>query len=192
MEAQNEDQDGREGELVLRLPETLRVPDGTIFYEGEDDGHCRAITPARGRCQGVRLRAYGLCGGHAGTSRILSDPAGFARKGAAGKARIRERHKLLAANGISPRRAAREVAIRRSDAIVRALVDAPLDDAKLGTIERQKATIAMLDAVFPLATVSAEIELPASPDGVEALGWSEMQALASRLLPELEAGPQAE
>jgi hypothetical protein len=46
----------------------------------------------------------------------------------------------------------------------------------------------MLDAVFPLATVSAEIELPADAEAVESLSWSEMQGLASRLLPAIEGG----
>jgi hypothetical protein len=179
-------------ELVLRLPESARLPEGTTFYEGPDDGYCRAILPARGRCQGIRTKAYGLCQGHAGTSKLLSDPAAHGRKGAGAKARIRERHALLAKNGINPRRAAQAVAIRRSDAVVRALVDAPLDDEKLGTIERQRAIIGMLDAVFPLATVSAEIELPGSADAVESLQWSDMQRLAAQLLPEIEAGPQAE
>jgi hypothetical protein len=182
------EEEQKEQELRLVLPETARIPEGATFWEGDDDGYCRVIKADGGRCQGVRLRAYGLCQGHAGTSKLLSDPAGYARKGAAGKARIRERHKLLAAHGVNPRRAAREVAIRRSDAVVRALVDDPLDDETLSTVARQRAVIGMLDAVFPLATVSAEIELPADAEGVEQLGWSDMQRLASRLMPELEPG----
>jgi hypothetical protein len=74
------------------------------------------------------------------------------------------------------------VAIRRSDSIVRALVDEPLDDPTLSSVARQRAVISMLDAVFPLATVSAEIELPADAEGVEQLGWADMQQLAARLL----------
>jgi hypothetical protein len=173
---------------VWTLPGSLNVPEGTSYFLGADDGHCRAITPAKGRCQGVRIRAIGLCGGHAGTSRILDDPREMQRRGTRGKARLRERHSLLVSNGITPRRAAKAAAIRRTDAIVRALVDDPLDDPDLGTIPRQRAVIGMLDAVFPLATVTAEIELPTDPDAVESMGWSEMQALAARMLPELEAG----
>jgi hypothetical protein len=159
-------------------PDTLNVPDGTTFFLGEDDGHCRAITLAKGRCQGVRLKAHGLCAGHGGTSRILQDPAGMGARGNAGRARIRERHSLLAANGINPRRAAREAAIMRSDKIVRALVDEPLDDPSLGTVARQRAVIGMLDAVFPLATVSAEIELSGDP---ESMSWADMQRMAQAL-----------
>ena len=56
-------------------------------------------------------------------------------------------------------------------------------------MQRQKATLNMLDAVFPLAHVSAEIELPASVEQVEAMGWADMQRLAQQLS---EGGAQAE
>jgi hypothetical protein len=164
-----------------QLPETLHVPPGTEYFLGEDDGHCRAITQAKGRCQGVRQRATGLCGGHSGNSRILDDPAGMQKKGAAGKARLRERRSLLVSNGINPRKAAREAAIQRSERIVRALVDEPLDDPELSTMQRQKAVLGMLDAVFPLAQVTAEIELPADADAIEGMGWQDMQRLALQL-----------
>lgn len=165
-------------------PATARVPEGSSYWLGEDDGYCRLIHADGRRCQGIRTREDGLCPPHAGKSKILDDPAGYARKGNAGKARIRERHALLAAHGVNPRRAAREAAIRRTDAVVRALVDAPLDDQGLSTMQRQRAVLGMLDAVFPLAQVTAEIELPASAEQVEAMGWSDMQALAQRMLPE--------
>ena len=60
--------------LVLRLPDSARIPEGSSFFEGDDDGHCRLIRPDGTRCQGVRVRAYGLCTGHAGTSRLYEDP----------------------------------------------------------------------------------------------------------------------
>ena len=167
--------------LTLSIPEGARIPDGASFYEGEDDGYCRLIRTDGSRCQGIRQRAYGLCAGHAGQTPVARDPKAMAAKGNAGKARIRERHALLAANGVNPRRAAREAAIRRSDAVVRALVDDPLDDTEIGTIARQRAVIGMLDAVFPLSTVTAEVELPADAEGVEALGWSDMQRIAASL-----------
>lgn len=174
--------------LVLAIPDGARIPEGSSFHEGEDDGYCRVIRQDGSRCQGIRLKAYGLCAGHAGTSRILEDPRGMQKKGALGKVRARERRSLLVSNGINPRRAAREAAIRRSDAVVRALVDDPLDDPELGSMARQKAVIGMLDAVFPLATVTAELELPTDPEAVEALGWADMQRIAAAL----GAGAQAE
>jgi hypothetical protein len=174
--------------LRLVLPETARIPEGATFWEGADDGYCRVVKADGSRCQGIRMKAYGLCAGHAGTSRIYEDPRAMQKKGAVAKVRARERRSLLVSTGMNPRRAAREVAIRRSDAVVRALVDDPLDDETLSTVARQRAVIGMLDAVFPLATVSAEIELPADAEGVEQLGWSDMQRLASRLMPELEPG----
>jgi hypothetical protein len=61
---------------------------------------------------------------------------------------------------------------------VRALVDDPLDDQDMSTRGRQRAVLDMLDAVFPLSTVTAEVELPADP---EAMGWADMQRLAIQL-----------
>ena len=60
-------------------------------------------------------------------------------------------------------------------------MDEPLDDENLSTLQRQRAVLGMLDAVFPLATVTQEIELPASAEGVESLSWPEMQRLAASL-----------
>ena len=167
--------------LVLRMPDSARIPEGSTFYEGDDDGTCRLVRPDGSRCLGIRMKAYGLCAGHAGTSRILADPKGMQKKGAVAKVRARERRSVLVSNGLNPRKAAREQAIRRNDAIVRALVDDPLDDSKLTTMQRQKATLDMLDAVFPLAQVSAEIELPASVEQVESMDWASMQRLAMQL-----------
>lgn len=161
------------------LPEGARVPEGCSFFLGEDDGYCRVVHAGeRGRCRGVRMKATGLCAPHSGRSRILDDPRGMQLRGAAGKVRKRERRALLERNGINPRAAAREVAIRRSDAIVRALVDDPLDDPNLSARGRQRAMLDMLDAVFPLSTVEAEIEIPADPEG---MGWADMQRLALQL-----------
>jgi hypothetical protein len=160
-------------------PESARVPEGATFFLGDDDGYCRVIHPGeRGRCQGIRMLDSGLCPPHAGRSRILDDPRGMAKRGNAGKARVRERRTLLASNGITPRAAAREAAIRRSDAIVRALVDDPLDDETLSTAQRHKAILATVETLFPLSTVTAEVELPADP---ESMGWGDMQRLAVQL-----------
>jgi hypothetical protein len=163
-------------------PESARVPEGATFYRGEDDTCCRVIHADGRRCLGVRMLETGLCPPHSGRSKILDDPRGMQARAAQGKVRARERRSVLATAGNNPRRAAREAAIRRSDAVVRALVDAPLDDESLSTMQRHKAVLGMLDAVFPLATVSAEIELPSTAEGVEALGWSDMQRLAGQLL----------
>jgi hypothetical protein len=155
------------------------VPEGATFYLGDDDGYCRVIHAGeRGRCQGVRMLDSGLCPPHAGRSRILDDPRGMQARSAQGKVRAKERRTLLASNGITPRSAARAAAIARTDAIVRALVDDPLDDRDMSTRGRQRAVLDMLDAVFPLSTVTAEVEVPADP---ESMGWADMQRLAIQL-----------
>jgi hypothetical protein len=165
--------------LDWTLPEGARVPEGCTFFEGEDDGYCRVIHEGdRGRCQGVRMIATGLCPPHSGRSKILDDPRGMQNRGAGAKVRARERRQLLERNGINPRSAAREAAIARTDAVVRALVDEPLDDRSVGTRARQRAVLDMLDAVFPLSHAEISVELPADPEG---MGWAEMQALARAL-----------
>jgi hypothetical protein len=172
----------------LQLPEGARIPEGATLYEGPDDTCCRVIHADGRRCLGIRMKDSGLCPPHAGRSRVVEDPRAMQRKGAEAKVKARERRAVLVSNGLNPRRAAREQAIRRSDAMVRALVDDPLDDEKLTTMQRQRAVLEVLDATFPLAHVSAEIELPATAEGVQQLGWAEMQRLAAQLLPELEQG----
>jgi hypothetical protein len=64
------------------------------------------------------------------------------------------------------------------------LVSGPLDDPKLGAIERQIAAARALDATFPLQQATLEVELPADAAGIQSLGWQEMQQLAARLLTE--------
>jgi hypothetical protein len=159
-------------------PATARVPEGSSYFWGEDDGYCRVIHADGRRCQGVRTLADGLCPPHAGKSKILDDPRGMQARSAQGRVRARERRAVLAANGVNPRMAAREAAIRRSEDVVRALVDEPLDDRGLSTMQRQRAVLGMLDAVFPLAHTEVEVEIPSDP---ESLSWSDMQRLAAQL-----------
>jgi hypothetical protein len=61
-------------------------------------------------------------------------------------------------------------------------VAGPLDDPKLASVERQLAALRAVEATFPQAQMSVEVELPADAAGVRALGWEQLQALASRLL----------
>jgi hypothetical protein len=187
----DEDAESVPGEVVeeaepstsLQLPEGAYLPEGATLREGADDGYCRVMHADGRRCQGIRMKATGLCPPHSGRSRILDDPRGMQARGAGAKVRARERRQILVANGINPRLAAREAAIRRSDAVVRALVDDVLDAEDMSAQARQRAVIGMLDAVFPLSTVSTEIELPSDP---ESMGWSDMQRLAAQLTIETE------
>ena len=115
---------------------------------------------------------------------VMGDPAGNAHLAAASKARIRARRQLL---GIGPRTAAqprqiaRMRAAERAEEAATALVDAPLDDPSLGTVERQRAVLAFLDALYPLASATVEVELPAEHGSVVGMGWQELQQLAARI-----------
>jgi hypothetical protein len=73
-------------------------------------------------------------------------------------------------------------AAERATDVAEALVDAPLDDPSLGTIERQQAVVRMLAETFPLTTASLTIELPAEADAVADMSWEGMRALAARLV----------
>jgi len=87
-----------------------------------------------------------------------------------------------------PRQVARVRAVARSLDLATALVDGPLDDPELGTIERQQAVVRMLGETFPLATVSASVELPGDAADVPSMGWQAMQALGAQL----EEDPQSD
>src|SRR5262247_3726016 len=89
-------------------PAGARVPEGSTFFEGEDDGYCRVVRADGRRCGATRMRDTGLCPPHSGRSKVLDDPRGMQQRSAAGKIRARERRAQLERNGINPRLAARE------------------------------------------------------------------------------------
>lgn len=70
----------------------------------------------------------------------------------------------------------------RAEDYAQAVVDAPLDDAELGSVARQQAAIRALELLYPQATLQASVELPADSDGVASMGWQDMQALAASLV----------
>ena len=171
------------GEL---LPEGHRIPEDATLSE-ERMGKCRVIRASGERCGAVATRAYGICLAHLGGGGLPRDEEGmkaWSAKAHRKKLQIKQRRELL---GIGPRRAASPRQIARVQALERAqdLADAllsPLDDDELGSLARQRAAVVVLDATFPLATVSAEVELPTDEGEVAALSWGEMQRLAAQLL----------
>jgi len=175
------------GELV---PSCHRIPEGAELLPGEDDGRCRVmLLDGRGRCRAPRMRGMTLCSAHAGGG----DPVAASAKGHAVKARLRQRRELLGIGPnrvANPRQIARVAALDRAHELARALVDAPLDDPELGTIERQQAVVRALGETFPLQQMTVEVELPSSAAGIAELGWQDMQQLAARLLgsPDSESG----
>jgi hypothetical protein len=162
----------------LSVPDVNRIPPGSERYTGEDDGKCRVVMPERGRCRAPRVRTYGICSAHLGGG----DPGAGADAATASRVKLKERRMLL---GIgpgrvgNPRQHARLAALARADELAKALVDGPLDDVELGSVERQQAVIRMLDSTFPLQSMTVEVELPADAAGVAAMGWEEMQRLAA-------------
>lgn len=158
---------------MLVIPEGNLIPEGATFYEGEDDKLCRVVKADGTRCRGTRLKAYGLCSGHAGVGGIARDPRGSARLAHAEK---RKRSQARATLGISTRRAAQPVQLarlraqERAEAFAHAIVDAPLDDPELGSVARQRAAIAAVELLYPQVTAQLEVELPNSEE--DARSWA--------------------
>jgi hypothetical protein len=59
-----------------------------------------------------------------------------------------------------------------------------LDDEQLGTLARQRALISAAELLYPQVSATLDVELPAEPEQVTGMGWSELQALAARVLDE--------
>jgi len=164
------------------LPEGHRVPAGATIRQGEDDGRCRVLVDGVA-CRAIRTKKYGVCLVHAGGGGF-GDPKAAGARGNAVRLQLRESRRLLAVGtkrGADPRHIARVHAVARALDVATALVDAPLDDPDLGTIERQQAVVRMLGETFPLATATVSVELPTDASEVGSMGWSSMQALAARL-----------
>jgi hypothetical protein len=163
------------------LPACHRLPEGARIHPGEADGRCRVVV-GENRCRGTATRRWGVCLPHAGGGG--QDYARMSASGNAAKARLSASRRVLGIGARrigDPRQVARVRAVARAAEVASALVDAPLDDASLGTIERQQAVVRMLGETFPLATLSATVELPADADDVPGMSWAAMQALGERL-----------
>jgi hypothetical protein len=89
---------------------------------------------------------------------------------------------ITARRAATPLQAARVAAQLRADDYARAVVDAPLDDAQLSTLQRQRAAIDAINVLFPPSTVQLQVEVPDSAADVEQLSWQDMQQLAAQLL----------
>jgi len=161
------------------LPSCHRVPEGATWRSDSERGTRCALEREDGsQCGAPATKRYGLCLVHAGGG---VDPRGIAAEGGAVKTRLKLQRQLLGYRTDSPRAMARAAVAARSADVAQALL-APLDDRKLGSLERQRAASVLLGETFPLSTAIVELELPSEPGEVEALGWAELQALATGLL----------
>jgi|SRR5215471_1773992 len=160
------------------VPACHRIPEGAELAQPDADSHCRVIVGGE-RCKGTRLRAYGLCMGHVGGGG-MSDHEAMSRRGAAKLTSLRMSRELL---GIGPRSNADPRAFMRLRAhertleIAKAIVDGPLDDKRLGTVERQVAVLRALDATFPLSTATVSLEI----GDPEAMSLQDMEHVISLL-----------
>jgi hypothetical protein len=68
----------------------------------------------------------------------------------------------------------------RAGDFARAIVDEPLDDPNLRSLDRQRAAIAAVELIFPQQTL--EVQIPTSDEELDELDWFELQELASKYL----------
>lgn len=165
----------------LSIPQCHRVPEGAELHP-EQDGRCRVIRPGDDRCRAPATRSYGICLVHAGGGGGHDMPE-MRRRSAEVRARLKTRRQLLAvgpSRAADPRQLLRLEAHERAETIADAML-APLDDEALGSLAKQGAALRVLDAAFPIQTVSVELELPTDAASVSGLGWQEMQQLAAAL-----------
>ena len=66
----------------------------------------------------------------------------------------------------------------RAQDYARAIVDDPLDDPDLSSLNRQRAAIAALELLYPQVTATMQVDLPEDEEGARTLGWAELQQLA--------------
>jgi hypothetical protein len=164
------------------LPRVHRIPEGSSWRSDEERGsRCALVKPDGVACRAPATKRYGVCLVHCGGG---SDPRELVSKAAAANTRLRIKRELLGigprSNG-SPRAVARLAAAERAEDMAVALL-APLDDRKLGSMERQRAVQVILGETFPLSTATVELEIPTDAEDVQALSWQDMQALATKLL----------
>ena len=157
-----------------------------IPQTGYEDG--RRVAPLEKRCShlyedGRRCRGYraksdaqGRCSGHAGLNPNLLQAGA---KGAAVQRERKRRRQLLGLHKADPRLLAKLILLDRAEEVARRIVDAPLDDERMGTLERQKALLAAHAFAFD---EKADVERPASASEVAAMGWRAVEKLAEVLL----------
>jgi len=68
-------------------------------------------------------------------------------------------------------------AAQRADEFARAVVDGPLDDKRLSTVERQTAALKALDATFPLQTATLSLSM----DDPDSMSLQDMEHVISLL-----------
>lgn len=170
---------------VVELPP---LPEGATLYEGPDDHRCRVIKADGTRCNGTRsLKLGGRCPGHGGAGIARSpEHARQASKAAAvertRRAEARIHLGVSARRAASPLQAARVRAQMRADELAAAIVDGPLDDAEMSALARQGAAIKAVEVLYPQTSVHLDVDVPTDEEGVQSMGWQQMQALAATLL----------
>jgi hypothetical protein len=165
--------------LGVMVPVCHRIPVDASLLPADDSIKCRVVSARGERCKGTRLKAYGLCMGHAGGGGT-QDLDAMRQKASQKQASLKLTRQLLGVGprrSLDPRAAMRIRAAQRAQDLALAVVDGPLD-ADLGPLDKQRAALAAVDATFPLVTASLTLEIPDDPDDMD---WQSMQRIALSL-----------
>jgi len=161
------------------VPVCHRIPAGAKLASPDADSRCYVIGHDGERCRGRKLKALGLCMGHAGGGGT-ADLADMRRRSVERRAELKMTRQVLgigASRRADPRAVMRLRAAQRANELARAIVDGPLD-ADLDAVVKQQAALRAVDATFPLQTASMTLSI----DDPDDMSWNDMQQLAVSLL----------
>ena len=172
-----------EGDGVQRAPLAL-VPSLPVYGTHSDEPGprgCHALKRNGELCGAARRADSAYCNAHSGRG-VASDPAGFAPIAQRASAENRRRRAALRLElGITRPSSLRSllaanVYAERERVVTAAL--APIRDSDLGSAAKQRAALALLDAVEPQDRATLDVPLPHDADGIAALGAGDLRALA--------------
>lgn len=143
---------------------------------------CWALKSTGEACRAAARRGEDFCNAHSGTTPVAADPAKWAPIGRAAAAQARTRRATLrAALGISRHDSARGllrglVYVERERIAAAAIAGAT--DPDVSAAQRARHALALIEAAEPRESVSVEVELPSTSEGVDALSLSDLLRLA--------------
>jgi hypothetical protein len=167
---------------ALAVPEELPQPAYGVRAEQPGERGCWT-RKANGELCGAARRADGdYCNAHSGLG-VAKNPAEWSAVGAARSADSRRRRAALRLElGISRPNSLRGLlkaaTFAERERIVGAAL-AGLDDPSPS--RRTSAALALLNAVEPQPKAALQVDIPTDPDGVSALGLSQLRALAEQV-----------
>lgn len=163
------------------VQEELPAPAYGVRGDAPGPRGCWAVKRNGEPCGAAPRRGEPYCNGHSGHG-VAMNPAEWSAKGRAASAESRRRRAALRlALGItgtgSPRSLLKAAVVADAERVVAAALS-PIGDPDLGSVQRSRAALSLLDATDPMAQASLELPLPTDPQGVEQMSLEDLRALA--------------